>query len=72
VTALRVTEGDDAAAEWLEGMVANDVQVFENNASQLEAIERGEVDIAIVNHYYLARFTAENPDFPVANKFLPG
>jgi iron(III) transport system substrate-binding protein len=67
VTALRVTEG-----EWLEGMVANDVQVFENNASQLEAIERGEVDIAIVNHYYLARFTAENPDFPVANKFLPG
>jgi iron(III) transport system substrate-binding protein len=72
VTALRVAEGDDVAREWLEGMQANDVQVFENNASQLEAIERGEVDIAIVNHYYLARFTAENPDFPVANKYLPG
>ncbi|MEX1163343.1 MAG: extracellular solute-binding protein, partial [Nitriliruptor sp.] len=40
--------------------------------SQLEAIERGEVDVAIVNHYYLARFTAENPDFPAANKYLPG
>jgi iron(III) transport system substrate-binding protein len=72
VTALRVTEGEDVARDWLEGMQANDVQVFENNASQLEAVERGEVDIAIVNHYYLARFTAENPDFPVANKFLPG
>jgi iron(III) transport system substrate-binding protein len=72
VTAMRVTEGDDIAREWLEGMIANDVQVFENNSSQVEAVGRGEVDIAIVNHYYLARFTAEDPDFPVANKFLPG
>jgi iron(III) transport system substrate-binding protein len=72
VTALRVTEGEDAARDWLEGMIANDVQVFENNASQVEAVGRGEVDIAIVNHYYLARFTAEDPDFPVANKYLPG
>jgi iron(III) transport system substrate-binding protein len=72
VTALRVTEGEDVAREWLEGMLANDVQVFENNASQLEAIARGEVDVALVNHYYLARFQAEDPDFPVANKYLPG
>jgi iron(III) transport system substrate-binding protein len=72
VTALRVTEGEDVARDWLEGMIANDVQVFENNASQVEAVGRGEVDIAIVNHYYLARFTAEDPDFPVANKYLPG
>ncbi|MTV25414.1 iron ABC transporter substrate-binding protein [Nitriliruptoraceae bacterium ZYF776] len=72
VTALRLTEGEDVARQWLEDMIANDVQVFENNASQVEAVGRGEVDIAIVNHYYLARFTAEDPDFPVANKFLPG
>ncbi len=72
VTALRLTEGEDVAEQWLEDMIANDVQVFENNASQVEAVGRGEVDIAIVNHYYLARFTAEDPDFPVANKFLPG
>jgi iron(III) transport system substrate-binding protein len=72
VTAMRVTEGDDVAREWLEGMIANDVQVFENNASQVEAVGRGEVDVALVNHYYLARFTSEDPDFPVANRFLPG
>jgi iron(III) transport system substrate-binding protein len=72
VTALRVTEGDDVAREWLEGMIANDVQVFENNASQVEAVGRGEVDVALVNHYYLFRFTAEDPDYPVANRFLPG
>jgi iron(III) transport system substrate-binding protein len=72
VTAMRVTEGDDVARDWLEGMIANDVQVFENNASQVEAVGRGEVDVALVNHYYLARFTAEDPDYPVENKFLPG
>jgi iron(III) transport system substrate-binding protein len=72
VTAMRVTEGDDVTRDWLEGMIANDVQVFENNAAQVEAVGRGEVDVALVNHYYLARFTAEDPDFPVANKFLPG
>ncbi|HSK22566.1 MAG TPA: iron ABC transporter substrate-binding protein [Egicoccus sp.] len=72
VTAMRVTEGDDATREWLEGMIANDVQVFENNSSQVEAVGRGEVDIALVNHYYLLRFLAEDPDFPVANKYLSG
>ncbi|GGI05136.1 iron ABC transporter substrate-binding protein [Egicoccus halophilus] len=72
VTAMRVTEGEDVTREWLEGMLANDVQVFENNASQVEAVGRGEVDVALVNHYYLLRFTAEDPDFPVANKYLPG
>jgi iron(III) transport system substrate-binding protein len=71
VTAMRLTEGEDVTAQWLEDMIANDVQVFENNASQVEAAGRGEIDVALVNHYYLARFTAEDPDFPVANKFLP-
>jgi iron(III) transport system substrate-binding protein len=72
VTAMRVTEGDDATREWIEGMIANDVQVFENNSSQVEAVSRGEVDLALVNHYYLLRFLAEDPEFPVANKYLPG
>lgn len=70
VTAMRVTLGDDATRDWLEGMIANDVQVFENNAAQVEAAGRGEVDIALVNHYYLYRFLAEDPDFPVENHYL--
>ena len=72
VTAMRVTEGDDVTRQWLEDMIANDVPVFENNAGQVEAVARGEVDVALVNHYYLLRFQAEDPDFPVANKYLPG
>ena len=72
VTALRVEEGDDVARAWLEDMLANDVVPFENNTAIVEAVARGEVEIGITNHYYLFRFLAEDPDFNVANKYLPG
>lgn len=72
ITAMRITEGEDATRDWLEGMLANDPQVFENNGSQVEAVGRGEVDVALVNHYYLLRYQAEDPNFPAANHYLPG
>ncbi len=72
VTAMRVSEGEDAARAWLEGIIANDPVVFENNSSQIEGIARGEIDVGLVNHYYLYRFLAEDPDIPVANHYLPG
>jgi iron(III) transport system substrate-binding protein len=72
VTALRLTQGEDVARDWLEGMLANDVVPFENNAGIIEAVARGEVEVGLVNHYYLYRFLAEDPDFNVDNKYLPG
>ncbi len=72
VTALRVIEGEDVAREWLEGMIANGAVEFQNNTAIVEGIGRGEVEVGITNHYYLFRFLAEDPDFPVANHFLPG
>lgn len=69
VTALRVLEGEDRAREWLEAMIANDVQVYTGNTQIVEAVGRGEVDLGLVNHYYLFRFLAENPDFPVVNYY---
>jgi iron(III) transport system substrate-binding protein len=72
VTALRVEEGEDVAREWLEGMLANDVTVLEGNTPILEALGRGEIEVGLTNHYYLYRLLAEDPDFPVANHFLPG
>lgn len=69
VTALRVLEGEDGAREWLEGIAANDPQVYENNSSIVEAVAAGEVEAGFVNHYYLHRFLEEDPDFTAANKF---
>ncbi len=68
VTALRVSEGEDGARAWLEGMRANEAPEFPNNSSIVEAVGRGEIDAGLVNHYYLSRFLAEHgDDFPARN-----
>lgn len=69
VTAMRVILGEDGAREWLEGIIANDPVVYENNGAIHEALAAGEVDVGFTNHYYLFRYLAEDPDFPVATKF---
>jgi iron(III) transport system substrate-binding protein len=66
VTAMRVTEGEEATREWLEGMIANDAKVYRNNGTQVEAVANGEVDFGLVNNYYLGRYLANDADFPVA------
>lgn len=70
VTAMRVVHGEDTTREWLEGMLANGVTEFPNNSSIVEAVGRGEVELGLVNHYYLLRFKAEDPGFPAENLFL--
>jgi len=52
VTAMRVAVGEDRARQWLEGMVANDVQKFENNTGVLDAVDAGTIEVGLVNHYY--------------------
>ena len=34
---MRVLLGDDATAQWLAGMIANDVQVYEKNTPIVQA-----------------------------------
>ena len=51
VTAMRVVEGDEKTLEWLKAMKANAV-IFEKNAAILEAVEAGQVDVGLINHYY--------------------
>ena len=67
VTAVRVLEGEDRARQWLEAMIANDVQVYAKNTPIVEATGRGEIELGLVNHYYLYRFLAEDPDFQARN-----
>ena len=66
VTALRKTEGEAAAEEWLREMKDNDAQVYENNVAIRDAVANGEIEVGLINHYYVAEAVAEEgDDYPV-------
>ncbi len=69
VTAMREVEGDDKTAEWLTAMKDNDAQAYEKNGALRDAIAAGEVQLGLLNHYYVAQKLAEEKDpsaYPVA------
>jgi iron(III) transport system substrate-binding protein len=73
VTALRARYGDERTREWLEAMVANGASAFPDNVSIRDAIATGEIDVGLINHYYVAQAIGEEgPDYPVAVYFPPG
>ena len=73
VTALRLTDGDDGARTWLEGMIGNEAETFDGNSAIVRAVGAGELDAGLVNHYYAYEIRAEEgEDFPVANHFFAG
>ena len=73
VTALRRTEGENAAEEWLRGMKANGTQVYENNVAIRDAVAKGEIQVGLINHYYVAEAVAkEGDDYPVGIFEPPG
>ena len=59
VTAMRVTQGDDVTQEWLTGLVNNDVQTYEKNGLILDAVDSGQVQLGLINHYYWYEKAAE-------------
>ena len=68
VTAMRVKLGDDVTREWLEGIQRNDPKVYPKNTPIVQAVADGEVDVGLVNHYYLHRFLQEEGEsFPARN-----
>ena len=59
VTAMRVTVGEERTKQWLEGLIANDVQTFENNLAILDAVNAGAIEVGLANHYYWYEKAAE-------------
>lgn len=73
VTAMRRIEGDARTADWLRAMQDNGVREYPGNSAIVQAVGDGEIDVGLVNHYYLYRFLAEDPAFPAANLYTdPG
>ena len=59
VTAMRVAAGDDVTREWLQGLIDNDAQLFEKNSLIRDAVDSGEVQLGLINHYYWFQKAAE-------------
>jgi len=58
-------KGRDRALEVVRGWVANDVRIIGDDVSILRNVDAGGCDVAITNHYYLARLLAGGSDLKV-------
>jgi iron(III) transport system substrate-binding protein len=70
VTGLRGSLGDDETLAFLEGLVANDPTIYPNNVSILDAVNRGEIEMGLINHYYWFEHAVDEPDQPSALHFF--
>jgi iron(III) transport system substrate-binding protein len=62
--------GEARVRAWLEGLQANDVRFYPNNTTVVQAVGRGDVEVGLVNHYYLYNLLASTPDLPVRNHWF--
>jgi len=73
VSAMMLTEGEEATLAWLEGIQDNDVQTFDGNGAIVDAVIAGDLDAGLVNHYYLLQSMADQGEVSAINHFLaPG
>ncbi|MEX1103346.1 MAG: iron ABC transporter substrate-binding protein [Dehalococcoidia bacterium] len=73
VTAFRVDSGEEATSEWLQAMKANGVKDYPNNITILDAVAAGEIEVGLVNHYYLyEKLDDQGEGYKARNHFLDG
>ena len=53
VTALINEKGEAFAEKWLTDLKDNGAKIYLKNSAIVEAIDQGEIDLGLVNHYYL-------------------
>jgi iron(III) transport system substrate-binding protein len=69
VTGARKHLGEEATAKWLADMKANGVRDYAKNGAIVQAVASGEIDLGLVNHYYLYQFLKDDPAFAAKNHF---
>jgi len=53
ITALIENKGEAFTKKWLADMKANGAKIYAKNSLIVEAIDKGEIDLGLVNHYYI-------------------
>ena len=71
ITAMRSIWSEEKTVQWLKDIQANDPKVYPKNTPIVAAAAAGEVDIGLVNHYYLHRFLAEEGESFGARNYHP-
>ncbi|OED34973.1 hypothetical protein AB834_05485 [PVC group bacterium (ex Bugula neritina AB1)] len=72
VAGLLVTQGEKRTRLWLQGIKANEPQVYPKNTAIVAALGRKEISVGLVNNYYLHRFLSKDPSYPVAHHYTQG
>lgn len=67
VTALIENKGEAFTKKWLADLKANGAKIYAKNSVIVEAIDKGEIDYGLVNHYYIWE-TSESLGRPVKAK----
>jgi iron(III) transport system substrate-binding protein len=58
-------QGEPKTEQVVKGWVANNPTLINGDTNIVQAVAAGQCDVAVVNHYYLARLVAKDPDYPV-------
>jgi len=70
VSAMIMLEGEDSTLEWLRDLAANGPVTFDGNAPIASAVDAGDVEVGLVNHYYLLELGAEQGGTTARNHFF--
>jgi len=71
ITALRLTEGEEATRTWLDGMLALNPNGYASNTPMVQALAAGEIDLALTNHYYVLRLKHGDANVDTASDVAP-
>lgn len=70
VAAMILLEGEEATTGWLEGIATNNPVTFDGNSPIAAAVDAGDLELGLINHYYLRELAAEQGSITAQNHFF--
>jgi iron(III) transport system substrate-binding protein len=71
VSVIKAVHGEERTKRFLEGLKQNaGTQVYGKSSQIVEAVAKGQVPMGLVNHYYIYRHLAAQPEAPIAALML--